>query len=234
MTETLAVGGLVYQVRRSPRRRTMGITIDRDGSIQMEVPEICPPADLERFGKKKSLWVHTKLAERALLGRPIRPKEFVSGEALYYLGRTCRLLVTRETAPIVALRLHEGRFRLRRDSVPEARKHFADWYTTHLQVWVEPRVSRLADRVGIKCPLVKVRDLGFRWGSCGKVTVNFHWNAACLHPGLIEYLIVHELVHFIEPHHDKRFWSRIERILPDFRARRQRLAEEGGRYALLG
>lgn len=72
----------------------------------------------------------------------------------------------------------------------------------------------------------------FIWSRGRNGTVNFNWSAACLPPVLLEYLIVHELVHFIEPHHDDRFWNRVDRILPDCKVRRQRLAEEGGRYAL--
>jgi len=70
-----------------------------------------------------------------------------------------------------------------------------------------------------------------RWGSCapsGKL--NFHWCVACLPPSLIEYLVVHELVHQVDPQHDERFWSLVELGLPGRHRHRCVLAEAGGQY----
>ena len=63
------------------------------------------------------------------------------------------------------------------------------------------------------------------WG-----TLNFHWRTVCLPPRIIEYVIVHELVHLLEPHHGEVFWKRVERILPDFDGRKRWLGENGHRF----
>ena len=60
--------------------------------------------------------------------------------------------------------------------------------------------------------------------------MNFHRCVAGLPPALIEYLVVHELVHQVEPTHDERFWSLVERVLSDYRKRRRLLAESGGQH----
>lgn len=76
-----------------------------------------------------------------------------------------------------------------------------------------------------------MKDLGYRWGSCGSNgAIYIHWCTLCLPPGTIEYILAHELVHLLQPHHDEAFQMRLEQILPDHRARRQWLAEEGGKY----
>jgi predicted metal-dependent hydrolase len=49
-------------------------------------------------------------------------------------------------------------------------------------------------------------------------------------PSLEKYIIVHELVHLVEPNHTANFWSRPERAIPDYRERKRRLAEVGSRY----
>lgn len=80
---------------------------------------------------------------------------------------------------------------------------------------------------------IYVQDLGYRWGSCGKGgRLNFHWRTILLPAPIIEYVVVHELVHLHEPHHTPAFWSLVERVLPDFEARKRWLAERGG--ALVG
>jgi predicted metal-dependent hydrolase len=53
-----------------------------------------------------------------------------------------------------------------------------------------------------------------------------------LPPHIVEYLVVHELVHLIEPHHTPAFWTRVERAMPDFATRKQWLAEHAGRFDL--
>jgi predicted metal-dependent hydrolase len=62
---------------------------------------------------------------------------------------------------------------------------------------------------------IEVRELGFHWGSCGKNGVLFfHWRLLQLPVRLIDYIIVHELVHLQEPHHSPEFWQAIDRALP--------------------
>lgn len=73
------------------------------------------------------------------------------------------------------------------------------------------------------------QDLGYRWGSCGKGgRLFFHFRTVLLPPPIIEYVVVHELVHLVEPHHNPAFWARVERAMPDFADRKQWLAEKGG------
>ena len=75
---------------------------------------------------------------------------------------------------------------------------------------------------------IKVRDLKSRWGSCGKNgNLNFHWRIILLPTRIIEYIVVHELIHLIEPHHTSEFWRRMERVLPDFAQRKKWLADNG-------
>ncbi len=69
------------------------------------------------------------------------------------------------------------------------------------------------------------RDLGHRWGSCGKGgKLCFHWRSILLPSSIVEYIVVHELVHLHEPHHTPVFWTRVERAMPDFAKRKQWLA----------
>lgn len=168
---SLVVYGLTYELRRNPRRTTIGITVDRDGSLILTAPKDCPEETVEEVARKKQLWVHTKLAEKRLLFRPKPPKEYVTGENFYYLGRTHRLLwVDAPDSDTVtpALRLHRGRLELRRDECHRAEEHFIGWYIRNGQPWAQRRVDLFADRAGAAPTSVDIRALGYRWGSCGK------------------------------------------------------------------
>ena len=99
--------------------------------------------------------------------RPAVPvKEFVSGEGFPYLGRSYRLLLV--NAQDVPLRMEAGRFRLLRTEARQGLAHFVRWYTEHGRVWLHPRVAALARRVGVEPAGIEVRDLGYRWASCGR------------------------------------------------------------------
>jgi len=75
---------------------------------------------------------------------------------------------------------------------------------------------------------------GYRWGSCGAGgLLNFHWRTILLPPQIVGHVVVHELVHLAEAHHAPAFWARVERALPDFTTRKQRLAEHGASLASL-
>lgn len=150
MNENLTIDGLEYRIRRSPRRKTIGVTIDRDGSLILHAPLDCPQDTLISLGREKSFWVHTKLAERELRFRRRRPYEYVSGESFYYLGRNYRLLLVDpdpENPNAPPLRLHEGRFKLARTERDRAQERFQDWYVVHGQPWIERRAGRLTNRV---------------------------------------------------------------------------------------
>lgn len=232
-SETLTVGDdLVFAVRRSARRSTLGITVDRDGTLILTLPQGCPLEEGRAFAREKQYWIYTKLVEKKLFRRPARPKRYVQGEGHYYLGRSYRLQLLDDAPPEVApLRLHQGRFELRTAARDEAEEHFRRWYQRHGQSYLERRVARYADRLEVNPAGVRVRPLGYRWGSCSPDgTLNFHWRAVLLPARLVDYVIVHEMVHLHEPRHDPAFWRRVERAMPDYRRRKRELAEEGGGY----
>src|SRR5207249_5141739 len=97
------------------------------------------------------------------------------------------------------------RFILSRDARP-AEEHFRRWYLETGTEWLRDRVERLSHHTTSKPRRVEIRDLGFRWGSCGKNGVLFfNWKALQLPVRLLDYLIMHELVHLHEGHHGPAF-----------------------------
>ena len=122
---------------------------------------------------------------------------------------------------------------MHRDALPQAAEHFIEWYRSRGQAWLQQRVARLAARLVVEPGEVIVRDLGFRWGSCGKEgDLYFHWRIACLPPRFIDYVVVHELAHLHEAHHNDDYWRRVARAMPDYGERKRWLAENGRLYAL--
>jgi predicted metal-dependent hydrolase len=222
----LDVEDLRFAIRRSDRRRTLQITVDRDGELLLSAPCDVDEQRLRAFAEEKRFWVYTKLAERDRLQHEVPPKEFVDGEGFLYLGRSHRLrLVDEQEAP---LKLASGRFLLRRDLVSCGREPFIRWYSERARVWLSGRVAEYRARMEVAPAGLKVQDLGYRWGSCGKGDMlYFHWKTILLPARIAEYVVVHELAHLHEPHHTPEFWLRIERAMPDYAQRKTWLAEHG-------
>jgi predicted metal-dependent hydrolase len=231
MTEEITIDNLRFKLYRSARRKTVGITVDRDGSLILRSPIECSFEQLERVVRAKLIWTFSRLAEKKLFFRSPRPKKFVNGEGFYYLGESYRLLLVDpfRIHNIEPLRLDGDWFVLRLDERQRAEQHFIDWYTHEARKWINSRVNRFAERVDVQPNRIYVRDLGFRWGSCTtRGEVKFHWRTVLLPPQIIDYVIVHELVHLKEKNHSRKFWQRIERVLPDYAERRQWLLVNGG------
>lgn len=222
----LQVDDLLFSIRRSARRRTMEITVERSGDLVLSAPLEVGEAQLREFVLEKRFWIYTKMAEKERLQRQIPRKEFVGGEGFLYLGRSHRLKVVEEQN--VPLKLAGGRFCIRHDAIHTAREHFIRWYSARAKAWLSGRVADCQSRMEVRPAGVKVQDLGYRWGSCGKGDwLYFHWKAILLPTRIAEYVVVHEMAHLHEPHHTPAFWLRVERAMPDFAQRKTWLAEHG-------
>lgn len=237
----LCVDDLRLAVRHSNRRRTLEITVGRDGSLVVAAPPGTAIEQLAAFVREKRFWIYKKLAEKAEMRRVVPRKQFVNGEGFLYLGRSYRLKLVAPPGEgaqagmqAEPLKLIAGRFCLRSDALPEARDTFIRWYTDRGRLWLGDKVREHAQRLEVIPAEPRVQDLGYRWGSCGKGNrVYFHWKTILLPRPIAEYVVVHELVHLHEAHHTPAFWRRLERAMPDYERRKTWLARNGGEVEAL-
>lgn len=233
MTESLTIDGLDFAVCRSARRKTIGLTLERDGTLLVSAPEGCDVDTLHEAVRSRLLWVHTKLAARRLLQGSPPPHRYRDGEGYWHLGTSYRLKVVKGSEGAATLRLHGGWFELAESEHARARGRFIEWYGAELTSWVASNGGRLAARLGVSPTSVTVGALGHRWGSCEPDgCIRLHWRLALLPTTAIEYVFVHELAHLRHPRHDRAFWALVDRALPDGDARKRWLAAHGARYDL--
>lgn len=224
--QTIEVDGLLFEVHRSRSRRTIQITVERTGALSVVAPEDAEHMHLIEFIQEKLLWVHTKVQEKARLQSRAPIKQFVEGEGFLYLGKSYRLRIVDKQ--LVDLSLTNGRFCIRRASLPRAVEIFTSWYTRKAQGWFEREVASHANRMGVEIRELKVQDLGYRWGSFGAGgRISFHWKAILLPPRIAQYVVIHELAHGHYPDHSPKFWMTVEQHLPDWGQRKSWLAEHG-------
>jgi predicted metal-dependent hydrolase len=232
MTETIQLNGLVFEVRRSDRRKTLGLTVDRSGDLVAHVPLTTTTGELTRWIRSKLLWVYRKLALKEESAPKQPGPEFVSGETFCYLGRRFRLsIVPQQECP---LQFDGTRFLLRRNARP-AETHFRRWYIDAGTQWLPQRAERLSHNTTLKPTKIEVSDLGFLWGSCSKSgSVHFNWRVLQLPVRLVDYVIMHELIHLVERHHGPKFWQTLGRAMPDWQTRKDDLAHKAQDYLVFG
>ena len=225
-TDTLTIKDLRFELRRSARRRAMEITVDRDGALILSAPPDATEDQLRDFVQRKRMWVYKQLARKDALPDDAPRKVFTEGEGFSYLGRSYRLRLVPESD--AAVKLTGGRFVMPKVLARDGREHMIRWYCEHARPWMSSRVSDYSSRMEVKPAGVRVQDLGYRWGSCGKgAMLYFHWKTILLPARVAEYVVVHEMAHLHEPHHTPDFWRRVERAMPDFEMRRAWLSSHG-------
>jgi len=235
MNEAIKIDDLTFEVRRSKRRKTIGVTVERDASLVAHLPEDTSIDQASELIRTRLVSIYQKLASHDGARREsvFRCPEFVDGEGFYFLGQHFRLkLVDSDPAedPVPTVRFEGDRLLLRREQQTAGEKRIAEYYIRAANVYLNEAVRKWKNVVGVEpARYVQVMDLGFRWGSCSADgTLNFHWRVMQLPPQVIDYVIVHELAHLKVADHSPGFWREVRRALPNYQVHRDWLRQKGG------
>ena len=225
------VRDIQYQLLPGSDRRTTDIVIERNGRITVRPPLRMAPEQVDATVLSKRLWIYRNLAEWQDLNAARITREWVNGEAFLYLGSSYRLqLVRQQDAP---LKLKDGRFCLLRSIVEEGGKEAAHraveaFYCAKGLQRIQRRVEFFSVRVGVKAGAVQVKEIGFRWASClPSGALHFHWKCLMAPLTVIDYIVVHELCHMRHRDHSDAFWNEVDKVLPDYRGRKEWLRVRG-------
>ena len=218
-----------YELIRS-NRSSIGITVERDGSVVVNAPQNLAVDEVEKNIYKKRLWIWEKLAIKNVYNDRLIERKFISGETFSYLGRSYRLQVVDED---IDLKLKNGWFMLGRKYRTQAKELFKKWYIEHLKSKIQERFVYLNKELNLPTSEYKVMELGYRWGSCTKDGVlNFNWKIAMAPLGVIDYIILHEVTHLKEHTHNERFWREIQRLMPNYLEKKEWLKIQGKNLSL--
>lgn len=155
------------------------------------------------------------------------PREYLHLESHYVWGRRYLLeLIEGEESP--AVELNHSRMRLRvRPGTHEGKKQeiVEEWYREQLKRTVPPLLAKWEPLIGVKVESFFVQRMKTKWGSCNpdSKSIRLNTDLAKKPPGCLEYIVVHELVHLVEPKHNERFLSLMDQFLPRWRFHRAEL-----------
>lgn len=230
-----------FEVTRSGARDTIAVSVHPDGAVAVAAPKGIRLKRIQEAVSDKASWILQQQEAFRQLQRGF-PRQFISGECFYYMGRQHKLKVRRSRAKdaVAEIRLYGGRFDVLVPSVvaTEERAEFVrsllvDWYRGRAAEMLPALVAHYSTSLGITEPALSVRQMAKRWGSSnGTDRITINWRILMAPRRLTEYVVAHELVHLVHNDHSRKFWRLLERLMPDSENRRQELAIHGAKYQL--
>lgn len=155
------------------------------------------------------------------------PRDYVDRESLYLWGRRYLLKVVEVDAPAkIDLKHRQIVLHVRAGTDEERRKAImADWYRTQLKQALPPLIAKWQERMGVKVKRCFVQKMKTKWGSCNAAnrTIRLNTELAKKPPECLEYIVVHEMAHLMERHHNDRFVAILDRHLPQWKDYRNEL-----------
>ncbi|MEU8772651.1 SprT family zinc-dependent metalloprotease [Streptomyces sp. NPDC048606] len=154
-------------------------------------------------------------------------REMVSGESHYVWGVRRRLkVIERPGRPHVEVDGDRMLLYVPISTSDERRRDVLDqWYRQQLRQAIPALIERWEHKLGVSVPWWGIRRMKTKWGSCNRETRRLWFNSelAKKHPECLEYVVVHEMVHYLERGHGQRFTQLMDSFLPDWRNRRDGL-----------
>ncbi len=211
----------VEKVIRS-KRRTIALEITHDATLIVRAPNRAPDKAIADLIREKRGWIL-----RHLEGMRRRPRpavhEYLEGEIFLFLGGLYPLTFVDDGRNVIS-RL--DRLYVSRSLLPDIRRSLERWYMREAELIVKERCAYFSMVTGLVPASVRVTGARRRWGSCtSEGNVNFSWRLVQAPPGIVDYVVVHELAHLSHHNHSQSFWHKVSGILPDYRERRAWLKE---------
>lgn len=220
------IGSLSLQLNRKAIKNLHISVLPPDGRIRVSAPENMTDTAIRMAVISRIPWI--KKQQRELAAQPRQSdREMVSGECHYFWGKGYRLsLVVR--AGRHELKVSGGKIHLFVNpgtSVENRALVLMEFYRAQLKSQVEKLISDWSKRIAIEVPDWRVKKMKTKWGSCnaGAKRVWLNLELAKKPPECLEYILVHELVHLLERKHNERFRAHMDKLMPNWRERRDLL-----------
>ncbi|MBD5801879.1 hypothetical protein AZOA_13040 [Azoarcus sp. Aa7] len=211
-----------FSIRFLPRTtKRIAIHVLPDGSVTVDAPEGVDVGEVVTAVRRRVRWIWQRVRACREHTRHVLPREYVSGESHFYLGKRHMLKVIADSTEPEGVKLLRGRLEIRTRTKDAAsiRALLDAWYRRHAEEVFARRIAECAAKTPWLKAIPGFRMLTMRtqWGSCspkGDLVLNPLLVKA---PGpCIDYVIFHELCHLKEHNHSPRFYRLLAGLLPDW------------------
>jgi predicted metal-dependent hydrolase len=219
-------GNKIIEYRFKPKDglKSHYITVEKKEGVVLKGAQITD-AQAQAMILKKARWILDKLE----VVKAIEEGDIVTGARVQYLGRRYYVHVyLNDELDKIEIDFTESKFKVSTPTILNKQESlqsaFDDFFTEKAIEKIPPRVKKWSDKTGLEYTGLKFMKLDKRWGSCtptNRITLNI--DAVKLSYSLLDYLIVHELVHTKVKNHSKEFWAEVSKHVDNWRELDERM-----------
>lgn len=228
MTETIQLGDITIAMTRKDIKNVHLSVHPPSGRVTLVAPLATRPEVARAYAASKIGWIRDQQAK--LLGQAREtPRQFVERESHYLWGRRYLLsIVEKDVKPFVRLDHRRITLTVRPGSSPAKREEvMQEWHRSLLHEAVPPLIRKWEAKLAVEVAGYFLQRMKTKWGGCNPRQRNIRLNTELVKKpkDLLEYVVVHEMVHLIEPKHSERFVAKMTEYYPTWRDARAELNE---------
>jgi predicted metal-dependent hydrolase len=226
MLDQLQLGELTCEVQRKDIKNVHLSVHPPLGRITVAAPEHMKLDTIRVYVISKLGWIKAQQRKIAKQDRET-PREYLERESHYLWGKRYLLSIYEEARPPEVTLSHQKLLLTVRPGTAQAKREaiLEEWYREQLKAEVPKLIKKWEPRLGVKVDKFYVRRMKTKWGSCThhRGTIRLNTELAKKPKPCLEYLVVHEMVHLLEPTHNERFVGTMDLHLPNWRITRNLL-----------
>lgn len=204
------------------------IKVHPDCRVVVSAPQDTDDQQILNAVEKRGRWIYQQLRDFRKQLEYITPRQYISGESHYYLGKQYMLKVIVAPSDAQGVKMLRGKLEvtLRHKSAEKVLQLLTDWYKARAREVFAKRLSAMLEQAlwVSDSPPLRILTMQTQWGSCspnGRVTLNP--NLVKAPRECIDYVILHELCHLAEHNHSERFYRLMGQVMPDWEKTKKRL-----------
>lgn len=196
------------------------------GRVRISAPTRMNVDTIRLFAVSKLGWIRRQQRKLQEQERET-PREYLDRESHYVWGRRYLLsTVERDEPPMVTLKHRRMTLQVRPGSSDEKKQQVVEqWYRQQLKAAIPPLIEKWQPLMGVRVKRFFVQRMKTKWGSCsyGSKSLRFNTELAKKPRECLEYIVVHEMAHLLEPTHNARFLDLIDQFMPRWQRYRDKL-----------
>tara|TARA_A200000113_G_scaffold221499_1_gene233447 strand:- start:158 stop:844 length:687 start_codon:yes stop_codon:yes gene_type:complete len=209
--------GLQVEIIKTNRKKSVSIQL-KDGQVRVRAPRSLSDKRIDDLIKKRIPWIKKKLEECVKRPKAIE-KKYVDGQIFSYLGKNYALRIIESNEAFVKLK--NGCFvvatpKSKLGKAEQVQALLSDWFRVHAKKYLQERTEKFAEVIGVSPTSVSTKNYKARWGSCStNGAIDYNWKIIQAPKKVIDYIVVHELCHLLEHNHSPKYWSFVEKFMPN-------------------
>jgi len=208
------------------KRRTFSLELNPKGLLTVRAPLRASVNEIKKIIIEKQEWIKRKKKEISQRVAQKKKRVYQTGEKFECLGKEYTLKLKENHKFAFST---EGNILIMNSRYHNAAKNMLIfWYKNQAYKYITKKAQYYSEILKLKYNRINITGAITRWGSCSNnKNLNFSWRLVLAPRQVVDYVIVHELVHLFELNHSRKFWNRVSQIMPNYKIYETWLKENG-------